>query len=67
MKKEKTTAAKQHKTEKETSNNPLRWIDTSNKNFELMTCPKCMGEYEYYEYNYCPNCGQRLLPPKKKK
>jgi hypothetical protein len=41
----------------------LRWIDTSNKHFDLMTCPKCKGEYEMFNYNYCPSCGVKLAPP----
>jgi hypothetical protein len=54
----------------------LQWREVFNGNMEgwygySIKCPKCKksnlpapDEGNYKHCNYCPNCGQRLLPPK---
>jgi len=47
---------------------PMRWKYGKPKGiFEFIICPKCKFEYEFFKYNYCPHCGQRLLLPKGRK
>jgi DNA-directed RNA polymerase subunit RPC12/RpoP len=54
---------------------PLRWL-IKGDGFNVdpyLVCPKCNEEPRLYwdgenvdalsEFNYCPHCGQRLLPP----
>ena len=30
--------------------------------FDIWICPSCCKRYEvdYYDYDYCPNCGQKI-------
>jgi len=64
-----TLAALNEKREREL-NKRLRWIIDNEYGYRGVRCPKCGSEYEcFYEdikddYQYCPHCGQRLLPPK---
>jgi len=47
---------------------PLRWIPKNKKEqFPLIynICPKCNTTVTSTDiWNYCPHCGQKLLPPK---
>jgi hypothetical protein len=40
---------------------PLRWWKRDG--FWKCRCPKCKNDSNDF-YDYCPHCGQRLLPPK---
>jgi len=46
---------------------PLRW-KVNNTTEDDFDCPKCgTGFYmatRFQDYKFCPNCGQKLLPPK---
>lgn len=56
-------------TENEQEIEQMYWMITRfGCDVEYYTCPKCDEAYSLYEgtpkdnnYNYCPNCGQRLL------
>jgi len=61
-------AAMNEKAEREWSE-PLHWIPTKSLGYDWIDCPKCNRDYRYYpdiSFNFCPHCGQRLLPPKAK-
>jgi hypothetical protein len=52
---------------------PLQWIEKvlgSTEDVYYLICPKCNWDDSNFEnemiYNYCPCCGQRLLPPEEK-
>lgn len=36
--------------------------DNGNLIYDMYDCPECGDSYEidYYRYDYCPNCGQKL-------
>lgn len=41
------------------------WIIHSD--YDAMECDKCgklFSEYDYNDFNYCPNCGCRMINPK---
>jgi hypothetical protein len=44
---------------------PLRWIKTRSLGGVFLDCPKCKHGLQEgtKELNYCPFCGQKLLPP----
>jgi len=46
---------------------PLRWITRYTGDVEYLKCPKCnwddLDTNSETIHNYCPCCGQRLLPP----
>lgn len=55
---------------------PLRWIKVPEDEVNMADyeydCPKCKERLYFYEgemtdYDYCPHCGQRLLPPEEEK
>ena len=49
---------------------PLRWVWGNINRGDILSCPYCRVKYrhgimmDFENYNYCPSCGQRLLPPK---
>ena len=44
---------------------PLRWVRNNNIFNDVYTCSKC-NKTERLDFDYCPNCGQKLLPPEEK-
>jgi len=44
---------------------PLRWIKTRSLGIDWIDCPKCKHGLQEgtKDLNYCPFCGQSLLPP----
>jgi uncharacterized OB-fold protein len=49
-----------------------RWRLDDEYGYRGLRCPKCGNEFECYFddideiWNYCPQCGKRLLPPEEK-
>jgi hypothetical protein len=46
----------------------LRWTKRMSFGYSIIECPKCeysksLNAIVIREFNYCPHCGQRLLPP----
>ena len=46
---------------------PLHWITCYMGDVEYLRCPECDWDDSQFDhetfFNYCPCCGQRLLPP----
>jgi DNA-directed RNA polymerase subunit RPC12/RpoP len=47
---------------------PMRWIEGFEDAWHHQKCPKCSGKFMFddTDFDYCPHCGQRLLPPEEK-
>ena len=47
---------------------PKRWIikvaelDNNGNTYTYAECPECGFEHMSHKFNYCPSCGQKLLP-----
>jgi len=46
---------------------PMRWIKARSLGIDWIDCPKCKHGLQEgtKDLNYCPHCGQKLLPPEK--